>query len=221
MIKKFRELKALMVTKIDTFRKSLLFELLFNSKRWTLSALFFGLVAIFLNLSTASLILPSMMRVLGVHMNELSVLKKMDSFFSKFLVIDNNYYFWFFFCVGILMFLKSFFMFVREVLGGKLISKHGFYLKEKTFKHFASKELSFFVREGTGLATSTLNHFNLGAMLCPNHFLSIINNGSSLLFCLFLMLWISWPLFLLVCVVTYPLYWIHKKLRLSQNQFKN
>lgn len=218
MIKKLRELKALMLMRIDAFRKSLLFEMLMNSKRWTLMAFSFGSSSVLFNLLTASLFLPSMMRVLDANKNQFLPLSKIDSLFSGFFVINQSYYFIFFICVSFFMFLKSFLMFVRELLGGKIISRHGLFLKGKVLRHFASKEISFFIREGTGFATSIFNNSVLHASLTLNSFLNVLLNFFSLVFSILGMIWISWPLFCVILVASFPLIIISKKIRIKHKK---
>ncbi len=214
MIKKVKEMKASWVKRIERFRKSLFYELLITSKRWTLIAFSFGLASIALNLLTAALFLPSLMRVLDPN-QKLPLFQKIDSIAARFFVIDQRYYFFFFSCVFVLLLLRGVIQILREKFGQKLVLKHSIFLKAKILKVFSSKGLSFYVREGSSTILSALEIYLYNSMNFINVFTNCILYFLALFLSFSLMLYVSLPLTFLLCVFSLPLFYITKKLRIS------
>lgn len=213
MIKKLKEIRASGIKRVESFRKSLFYELLIKSKRWTFIAFSFGLASIVLNLTTAALFLPSLMRVLDPN-QKLPLFEKIDSFAARFFVIDKRYYFFFFIVVFVLLLLKGALQLLREKFGQKLILKHSIFLKEKMLKVFSSKGISFYVREGSSTILSALEVYLYNSMSIINAFTSCILYFLALFFSFSLMLYVSLPLTLLVCFLCFPLFYVTKKLRI-------
>ena len=214
MIKKLRELKALVVTRIDTFQKSLFFELLMTSKRWILITFAFGVLSAILNVSTAALFLPSMMRVLDPH-QKIPVFNKIDAFAERFFVIDQKYYFYSFLFIFVFMLLKVFFQLMREKVAVKFVIRHSLYIKKRLLNHFNSKEISFFIREGSSVVLTFLDSYVYNSMCVVNSCLSTISYFFTISFSLLLMVKVSWPLSFMVGILSFPLVIISRKLRNS------
>jgi subfamily B ATP-binding cassette protein MsbA len=212
MLVKARSLKDSFLKRVEIFRKSLFFELLMTSKRWELVALFLGLVSVGLNLFTAALFLPSLMRVLNLK-QKFSVLDEIDSFASRFFVINEGYYLGFFALITALIFFKSAIMLYKEWLGSKIMTTHGIFLKRKTIRHLAEKALSFFHIEGSGALSYFLGQgIQMGMGACHS-FINILIYGISVFASFCLLFWVSWPLTLLVFLLAIPLVRTLKKIR--------
>jgi len=212
MFEKFREFKALALNRIDSFRKSLFFELLMTSKRWTLLAFAFGLGSVILNLSTAALFIPSMLRVLDPK-QKIQVFDKIDSFAARFFVIDQKYYFYSFVFIFLFMLLKVFFQLLRDRIGLRIVVHHSYYLKKRILTFFNSKEISYFVREGSSIVLSSLESYLYSSMVVLNLALTLSLSFFTLFFALILMFAISWSLTSLVAVLCVPLFIVSRKFR--------
>lgn len=212
MFKKLIEFKALILNKIDSFRKSLFFELLMTSKRWTVLAFAFGLASVVLNLSTSALFIPSMLRVLDPK-QKIHIFDKIDYFAEKFFVIDEKYYFYLFLFIFIFMLLKVFFQIMRESFGLKIVVRHSLYLKRRILSFLNSKEISFFVREGSSIVLSSLESYLYNSMIILNLGLTVTLSFCTLVFALILMFAISWPLTSLVAFLCIPLFVVSRRSR--------
>jgi subfamily B ATP-binding cassette protein MsbA len=213
MISLMIDLKTRVFKRIESFRKSLFFELLITSKRWSLIAFSFSVASIFFNLFTAALFLPSMIRVLDPS-QKLPIFQKIDSFASKFFVIDKRFYFLFFVVVFILMLFKGVFIFLKEKFAQKLTYKHSIFLKAKMLKTFSLKSVGFYVREGSSVFLSALESYLQFSVSSVYNFIDQVSSLLGLVFSFSLMCYISLPLTFLVACLSFPLFYVTKKLRI-------
>ena len=187
------------------------------SKRWTVLALVFGLVSAVLNVSSAALFFPSLMRLLFIN-QEIPILNKIDSFAKKFFVIDQKYYFCFFSLIFLCLLLKSFFLFLKERVAAKLVFRHSVYLKQKALGYFNQKTLGYFVREGSSVIHSVLESYLYSGMLVFACWISIVIQGLTLILAMIFLLKLSWSLSFLVALLCIPLYFVSGKLKKSLNK---
>ncbi len=183
-----------------------------TSKRWILITFAFGMLSAILNVTTAALFLPSMMRVLDPH-QKIPVFNKIDAFAGRFFLIDQKYFFYSFLFIFLFMLLKVFFQIMRERFSLKFIVRHAAYLKEKLLKYFNSKEISFFIREGSSVVHTSLESYLYNSMNALSVFLNLIVSFFTLCLSLTLMFCVSWSLSFLIAILIVPLVIVSKKLR--------
>jgi subfamily B ATP-binding cassette protein MsbA len=217
ILKKLDYMKSHVLGRVESFQKSLLCELLMTSKRWTLMALGFGLLSSVLNMGTAVLFLPSLIRVLDPK-QKLPIFDKIDSFFGKFLVIDQKYCFFFFSSIFFLMLLKTFFYILKEKFGFKLVQRHSLFLKKRLLIFFNQKELDYFVREGSSVVLTSLEIYLYGSMVICNLLITLVFSFFSLSLALLFLFKISWTLSLLVAVLAVPLFFVSRKMKILLKQ---
>jgi ABC-type multidrug transport system fused ATPase/permease subunit len=212
MVKKLTELKALSLMRIASFRKGFLYEVLLSSKKWALMSFIFGVASIVFNLGAASLILPSLMRVFDSRQH-FFLLERIDSFASRFVEINNNYYFLFFVFICFFIAVKSFFMLIREILGGKLVFQNAIFIKNRILRQMFLKDASFFIRNGSGFMVTVLENFVTNAAQAINSGISVLVNLIIIFFSLSLMFWVSPLLFSLVSIMSFPMVILFKKIK--------
>jgi subfamily B ATP-binding cassette protein MsbA len=217
MIKKLYRLRTRALTRVEAFRKSLLFELLLTSKRWSILALSFGLLSGVLNVGTAALFIPSLMRVLDPN-QKIAIFEKIDSFAGNFFVIDRRYHFYFFSFIFLFMVLKIYFFILKEKIGLKMLERHSLFLKKKMLLFFNQKELGYFVREGSSVILSSLETYLYGSMMVGTSLISLCIAFFSLLIVFVFLIKISWSLSLLIALLGVPLFFVARRLKTTLRQ---